>query len=103
MLFPMKIKEKKIYKALSAVMDPEMDISIVDLGLIRKVTVGKNDVVTIFFTLTIPGCPMVQTIKKDIVRTVKKLGFKSVKTKLSFDPPWSIADMSSASRAKLGI
>lgn len=99
----MKIKEKKIYKALSAVMDPEMDISIVDLGLIRKVTVGKNDVVTIFFTLTVPGCPMVQTIEKDVVQAVKKLGFKNIKTKLSFYPPWSITDMSPASRAKLGI
>lgn len=100
----MKINEKIIKKKLEDVLDPELNISIVDLGLIYKITLKKEKVI-ITMTLTTIGCPLISLIEKEIFNKLKELGIKeeNVKIDLTFDPPWSMDKMSEKAKAMLGI
>lgn len=95
--------EKKIWKRLSNVMDPEMYISIVDLGLIYGITY-KDAHARISMTLTTLGCPLFPTIERDVKNEVGKIRMiKKVSIDLTFDPPWSIDRMSEKGKAELGV
>jgi len=98
------INEKKVLKALEKVMDPEIGISIVDLGLIYKVKVNKNKV-HITMTLTTIGCPLVSFIQDEMLTQLGKIGFNknSVFIEVTFDPPWSIDKVSEKGKVNLGI
>jgi len=89
---------------LETVMDPEINISIVDLGLIYKVEL-KEKSVFITMTLTTIGCPLYDFMKQDVREKIKELGFldKNIKIKLVFDPPWSTDKMTPRGKAILGI
>src|SRR3989338_3327277 len=95
--------EKLIYKKLGMVIDPELYISIVDLGLIYGGKVRHNSV-SIDMTLTTIGCPLFSILEKDIKGKVSEVkGVKNVDVNLKFDPPWSLERMSEKARAQLGI
>lgn len=95
--------EKKVRKALRRVVDPELHINIVDLGLIYDVR-EEAGVVEIEMTLTSPGCPLASVIDSEINRVVKKIkGVKKVTLKLIWDPPWTAEMMSEEARAELGF
>ena len=101
-----KITKKLIFEKLTEVMDPELNISIVDLGLIYGVNLQTYPRgVTITMTLTTIGCPLFDLIETEIKEKVKELGFsqKDIKIKLVFDPPWSIEKMTERGKAMLGI
>lgn len=100
----MKITEKMVLKKLEQVMDPELNISIVDLGLVYGVKVGDKKI-KIIMTLTTMGCPLVGMIEAEIKEVISKIGFKkeNIKVELTFDPPWSMKKMSKKGRALLGI
>jgi metal-sulfur cluster biosynthetic enzyme len=90
-------------KVLKKCYDPEIGISLVDLGLIYDVQVNK-DKVNIKMTLTNPGCPMHSFMINDVEENVKKLkGVKEVKVELIWDPPWAPDRMSKEVRKKLGL
>lgn len=91
-------------ESLSNVMDPEMHMSIVDMGLIYNVKVSKKGV-HILMTLTTIGCPLYSVIEEDIRNKLADLGFlhKNIKLELTFDPPWSLDRMSKKGKAMLGI
>ena len=98
----MKITEAEIFEQLKSVVDPEMMVNIVDLGLIYRVDVHKKKV-EIDFTLTYPGCRVGPQIQKDIISTIKdNNGTSRVKAKLVWDPPWNPARMSEEARITLG-
>lgn len=98
----MTIKEKVI-SSLTHVLDPELYISLIDLGLIYDVSV-KNGDVSITMTLTSLGCPLFSTIEKDIRDELMNIeGVKDLDIKVVFDPPWSIDKMSERGRAILGV
>lgn len=83
------ITEEQVWKKLSEVFDPEVGMSIVDLGLIYDVNI-KNDVVLITMTLTTPGCPLSAFFPDEVEKSVKRVkGVKSAKVKLTFNPPWT--------------
>lgn len=87
--------------ALHRVIDPELHINIVDLGLIYEV---KTSPVTITFTLTSPGCILSGTIHKLIETTVKKVpGVEQVKLDLVWDPPWTPDRISPKYQAEFGL
>ncbi|OGK10378.1 hypothetical protein A2767_02440 [Candidatus Roizmanbacteria bacterium RIFCSPHIGHO2_01_FULL_35_10] len=100
-----KITEKLIKSKLTEVLDPELNISIVDLGLVYKVEQQKSGNVVITMTLTTIGCPLFSTIEQEIKSKLKELGIveKKVKLNLTFDPPWSMEKMSERAKALLGI
>ena len=64
--------EDKILRALKKVIDPELGINIVDLGLIYKVG-QKDGVANILMTLTSPGCPLAGTFKEQVTDAAKKV------------------------------
>jgi len=99
----MKITEKKVRTCLEQVMDPELNISIVDLGLIYKIKVDNNNNIKLIMTLTTIGCPLFGTIEEDIKNKLKKIKAGKVDIELTFDQPWSIEKMSERGRAVLGI
>ncbi len=99
-----KFSEKQIKNKLTEVMDPELNISIVDLGLVYKTKLIKNKV-KVVMTLTTIGCPLFSLIETQIKDKIKELGYKdeNIILELTFDPPWSMEKMSKKAKAMLGI
>ncbi len=99
-----KISEKEVLRKLEEVLDPEINISIVDLGLVYGVKT-KDKKVTITMTLTTIGCPLISLIESDIRSKLKEIGImeEDVVIDLTFDPPWSMEKMSEKAKALLGI
>lgn len=100
------LTEKKAYQALSTVMDPELQVDIVSLGLIYKVELPTPTTVKITMTLTTPGCPLAPVID-DMVRQ-SMFGLvndvdQDVEIILTFDPPWLPDMMSEEVRLELGL
>ena len=95
--------EKKVRKALKGVMDPELRINIVDLGLVYDVR-EKDGKVVVEMTLTSPGCPLAGMIDSRGNEVVKKIkGVKKVVVEIVWDPPWTSDMMSDEAKAELGF
>ncbi len=99
-----KITQKLIQTKLSEVMDPELNISIVDLGLVYNTKLNNNKV-KIIMTLTTIGCPLFSLIETQVKDKIKELGVKDedISLELTFEPPWSMEKMSKKAKAMLGI
>lgn len=99
-----KITQKDVLNALAEVMDPEIHMSVVDLGLVYKVTVSGTRL-HLLMTLTTIGCPLFSLIEGEIRNKMVELGFtdENIKLELTFDPPWSVEKMTERGRAILGI
>jgi len=92
-----------IRQALEEVIDPELGINIVDLGLIYDIREDAGQV-EIEMTLTSPGCPLIGVIEEQIKEAVANVkGVKGVSVELVWDPPWGTHLMSEEARAELGI
>jgi FeS assembly SUF system protein len=95
--------KQDVMKVLKECYDPEIGISIVDLGLIYDVQINK-DKVNIKMTLTSPGCPMHSFMINDVEENVKKIkGVKEVKVELVWNPPWTPDRMSKEAKKKLNF
>lgn len=94
----------RITIALQQVLDPELGISVWDLGLIYDVAIAKDGRVTIVMTVTSVGCPLFGTIEQDIIRAVTGVpGVTAVHVELTFEPAWSMDKMSASARMQLGM
>ncbi len=102
----MALTKEKVLEALSTVLDPELQVDIVSLGLIYKVELPAKDRVKITMTLTTPGCPLAPIID-DMVRQslfgVLKDVEQDLEVVLTFDPPWVPDMMSEEVRLELGL
>jgi metal-sulfur cluster biosynthetic enzyme len=95
--------EKRVREALKTVIDPELRINIVDLGLVYDVREEAGEV-EVEMTLTSPGCPLGGIIDEEIKKAVKKVkGVKKVVVELTWDPPWVSDMMSDDAKAELGL
>ncbi len=101
-LSPEDIKSEQVIEALKAVIDPELGINIVDLGLVYGVDV-EGDSVVVRYTLTTMACGLGPLIEGGIVEVLSSLPFDDVRTELVFRPPWSPDRMSAETKAMLGI
>lgn len=91
-----------VTELLHEVIDPELGVNIVDLGLLRAVTVDGGDVM-IAMTLTTPGCPLGGYLEDEIQLCLEPLGaVRSVCVELVWEPPWDPDQMSDAAREQLG-
>ena len=92
-----------ITKALKTILDPELFVSIVDLGLVYDIAI-KDNAVKITMTLTTIGCPLFQTIENEVKEKVLAIpGVKSVDVELTSDPPWDPSRLSKKAKAELGM
>jgi metal-sulfur cluster biosynthetic enzyme len=93
----------EVLEALKKVIDPEIGLNIVDLGLVYNVEV-KDDAIEVEFTLTSPGCPLGDMITNDIKQAVADMSdVSTVEPKLVWDPPWSVEFMSEEAKLDLGL
>ena len=97
----MAASEQTVWEVLRSIDDPEMPISIVDLGIVVRVACEGADV-AIDITPTYTGCPALAMIDDLITERVGRLaGVDAVNLKHVFDPPWSAARISDAGRERL--
>jgi metal-sulfur cluster biosynthetic enzyme len=98
----MAVSKGDILESLRKVLDPEIGINIVDLGLIYRIDVF-DDRTEVDFTLTSPGCPLADTIDADIKNIlVDDHNIENVQTQVVWNPPWSLDFMSEEARLELG-
>lgn len=99
------LSEELIRERLRDVFDPEIHISIVELGLVYDVDLSDDGEVGVTYTLTSPGCPLGPVIDGQIQDVLVDLpGVKKVNTKLTFSPPWDPRTMASDDvKMQLGI
>lgn len=98
------LTKQQLLDQLQNVPDPELGISIVELGLVYDVKINKKGDVDVLMTLTTMGCPLFDLIADPIKSELKKLeGVKKINVDLTFDPPWSPDKMSKESKIKLGF
>jgi metal-sulfur cluster biosynthetic enzyme len=92
----------EVLDALTRVIDPEIGLNIVDVGLVYRVETD-GDHIEIDFTLTSPGCPLADTIVADMQREVNSAtGSDDITINLVWNPPWSLDFMSEEARLQLG-
>lgn len=97
------IKEQ-ILTALETVIDPELGIDIVNLGLIYEVEFDKTGDTVIKMTLTTMGCPLADVLTEQIHEAVKEIPeVSNVEVKLVWYPAWTTDKMSRYARIALGI
>ena len=96
------VTEEEVLDALSNVIDPELGLDFVELGLIYGVEI-ENDNVRVTFTLTTPGCPIGPQVTEQIDEFVGEVdGVKTIESQMVFTPPWSPELMSEDAKFALG-
>jgi len=97
-----QVRTEQIKNSLKQWMDPEVPLSIVDMGLIYGIDVTENNDVNIKMTMTTKGCPLHDTMVDDVTRYTKKVpGVNNVQVDIVWDPPWSMDRMSDDAKAKM--
>jgi metal-sulfur cluster biosynthetic enzyme len=91
-----------VEEALTNVIDPELGLDFVELGLIYEIDVDGSSV-HVTFTLTSPGCPIGPQVSEQIEEFVSELeGVESVDSTMVFTPPWTPELMSEDAKFALG-
>ena len=96
------VNVENVRDSLKKCMDPEVPLSIVDMGLIYGIDVTDNNDVNIKMTMTTKGCPLHETMVDDVKRYAKKVtGVNNVDVEIVWDPPWTMDKMSDEAKAKM--
>lgn len=109
-----KPTKDQVYNQLKTVIDPELHIDIVSMGLIYDVSIGyiqlptgeSKNKIHILMTLTTPGCPLIGVLNQMIREAVTQLDGvedNDIDIELTFDPPWVPNMMSDEVRAEMGL
>jgi metal-sulfur cluster biosynthetic enzyme len=94
---------EEITEALANVIDPELGLDFVELGLIYDVEVNEGNV-KVTFTLTSPGCPIGPQVSEQIEEFVGEVeGVEEVVPEMTFQPPWTPERMSEDAKFALGF
>ncbi|MEX0991804.1 MAG: metal-sulfur cluster assembly factor [Actinomycetota bacterium] len=95
--------KEQVLEALKAVVDPELGINIVDLGLVYEVTIDEGDV-HVEYTLTTMGCPIGPLIEAQMQEAAAKVeGVSSLTPEMVLRPAWTPEMMSDDAKAALGF
>ena len=96
------VTAEQVKESLKQCMDPEVPISIVDLGLIYGIDISPSNDVDIKMTMTTQGCPLHDTLVQDVTRYAKKVsGVNNVNVNIVWEPPWSMDKMTEEGKSKL--
>ena len=99
---PTTLNEEVVYEALEEVIDPELGLDFVSLGLVYDVEITDAEVF-VTFTLTTPACPIGPQVSEQMREFVGELdGVEKVHPKMIFDPPWTPEKMSEDAKFALG-
>jgi ring-1,2-phenylacetyl-CoA epoxidase subunit PaaD len=94
--------ELRAWEVLSSVPDPEIPIlSVVDLGIIRNVTIGAGGALRIGLSPTYSGCPATEFIRSNLLTALRAAGFECVTVVEELSPPWSSDWITAIGRQKL--
>ena len=98
----------QVIDALQQIFDPEIPVSIVELGLVYRcdeiIEADGSRRIEIDMTMTAPGCGMGDVLRADALRAVQAIpAVDEVDVQIVFDPPWNIGRMSEAARLQLGL
>ena len=96
--------KQKVIDCLQTIFDPEIPVSIYELGLIYEVTILPINNVQIVMTLTAPSCPSAQDIPIEVDQKVRMIeGVNDVHVSVVWDPQWDKSMMSEAASLELGF
>lgn len=99
----LKLEHETLVNALKTVIDPELHVNVVDLGLVYSVQ-SRGSEIDVEMTLTTPACPAGPEILRNSVKALEKVeGVTKANVKLVMNPPWSPARMTDDARDILGI
>jgi metal-sulfur cluster biosynthetic enzyme len=97
-----KVSEQRVLSALKQCMDPEIPLSVVDLGLIYGIDIDDNNNVNIRMTMTTPGCPLHNTLVRDVKNALSKVeDIGDINVEIVWDPPWTPERMSPEAKATI--
>jgi metal-sulfur cluster biosynthetic enzyme len=98
----MQLEQDEVLEALTNVIDPELGLDFVELGLVYGVEIDGGKV-TVTFTLTTPACPIGPQVSEQMQEFVSEIeGVEEVVTQMVFTPPWSPDKMSEDAKFALG-
>jgi metal-sulfur cluster biosynthetic enzyme len=98
------ITQQDVLKALEAVIDPELGLNIVELGLIYDVKVDENNEVSVKMTLSARGCPLHTSITNGVENVIKRMdGVNGVKVEVVWDPPWTPDRIAPETKKRMGF
>lgn len=99
-----EILKEQVINCLLTIYDPEIPVSIYELGLVYEVEILPINNVQIVMTLTAPSCPSAQDIPVEVDQKVRMIeGVNDVNVSVVWDPPWDRSMMSETAMLELGF
>ncbi len=96
--------KEKVIACIQTIYDPEIPVSIWELGLVYEVSILPINNVQIVMTLTAPSCPSAQEIPVEVDQKIRMIeGVNDVHVSIVWDPPWDRSMMSEAANLELGF
>ena len=96
--------KEQVVNCLQTIYDPEIPVSIWELGLVYEVSILPINNVQIVMTLTAPSCPSAQEIPVEVDQRVRMIeGVNDVHVSVVWDPPWDRSMMSEVANLELGF
>ncbi|MGP0067625.1 MAG: metal-sulfur cluster assembly factor [Isosphaeraceae bacterium] len=97
------IDQESLLDALRKVKDPELNVNVIDLGLVYTIQ-AHDDQVDVEMTLTSPACPVGPEMLRNAATALEAVpGVTKANVRLVMSPPWSPEKMSDAARDELGV
>jgi FeS assembly SUF system protein len=94
---------EKIIEKLQSIFDPEIPVSIYELGLIYEINILPINNIQIVMTLTAPGCPAAQSLPVEVDQKIREIeGVNDVHVSVTWMPPWDKSKMSEVAQLELG-
>ncbi|MBE3562287.1 MAG: DUF59 domain-containing protein [Hydrogenibacillus schlegelii] len=95
-------ERRQIVDALMTVVDPEIGMDIINLGLVYEIHKEENRL-RVVMTLTAIGCPLAGTIVSDVKHAVLPLGYADAEVEIVYSPPWDRHRLSRVAKMALGM
>ena len=98
------ITQQEVMKALEAVIDPELGLTIVELGLIYDVQINERNEVSVKMTLSARGCPLHTSITNGVENVIKRMeGVNGIRVEVVWDPPWTPDRIAPETKKRMGF
>ncbi len=99
-----ELSKDMILEKLKEVIDPEIGVDVVNLGLIYELEIRPDNTVYVKMTMTTPGCPLTMWILRAVEDKILEVpGVKDAEVELTFDPPWNPEMISEEYKKRLGL